>query len=147
MSRIGPTATSDALAGQQASQANTSDPYNQLDSNQFLKLLINELQNQDPLNPMDNSEMVEQIGQIRQISATDTLSSTLSRLSNSQELVTASGLIGHTVTGLASDSTNVTGKVDRVTVETNDENNSRTVKVHIGEKTMEVRNIREIQTE
>ena len=39
--------------------------------------MITELQNQDPLNPMDNTQMLEQINQIRQIGATDKLTSTL----------------------------------------------------------------------
>ncbi len=60
--------------------------------------------------------MVQQIAQIRSIGATDTLSNTLTSLSQNQELVTASGLIGQSVTGLADDSTEVKGKVDRVTV-------------------------------
>ena len=111
-----------------------------------LKLLISEMQNQDPLDPMDNSEMVQQIGQIRGIGATDQLTKTLSALSSSQELVTASSLIGKSVQGLADDSSPVDGIVDRITVETSDKNDSRTVKVHVGGKTMDIKNIREIQT-
>ena len=42
-----------------------------LDIDQFLKLMVTELTNQDPLNPMDNTQLVQQIGEIRQISATD----------------------------------------------------------------------------
>ncbi len=146
MSAITQNATTEFTAAQQAGRAGTnSDPYNDLGTEGFLKLLINELQNQDPLNPMDNAAMVQQIGEIRQISATDSLTNTLTGLSNNQELVTASGLIGRTVTGLATDSTSVTGTVERVTVETNAENNSRSVKVHVDGKTMEVKNIREIQ--
>jgi flagellar basal-body rod modification protein FlgD len=152
MSAINQSATSGALAGTRSNRTAastggvTSDPYNELGTEGFLKLLINELQNQDPLNPMDNAAMVQQIGEIRQISATDALTTTLSNLSHSQELVTASGLIGHTVAGLGTDSTEISGKVDRVTVETNSENKSRSVKVHVGQKTMEVKNIREILT-
>ena len=112
----------------------------------FLTLLTTQLQNQDPLDPMDNSEMVQQIGQIREIGATDQLTQTLSNLSSSQELVTASSLIGQTVRGLADDASAVDGVVDRITVETSAENDSRTVKVHVGGKTMDIKNIREIQT-
>ena len=38
-----------------------------LDINQFLQLMITELTNQDPLNPMDNTQLVQQIGEIREI--------------------------------------------------------------------------------
>lgn len=147
MSQIGQAATAGFTAQQSVGQTGqSSDSYNELDIDSFLKLLISELQNQDPLDPMDNSEMVQQIGQIREIGATDQLTNTLSNLSNSQELVTASSLIGQAVTGLADDASEVDGIVDRITVETSAENDSRTVKVHVGGKTMDIKNIREIQT-
>lgn len=141
-------AGADFSSTQIAAQASssTNEGYNSLNTDDFLKLLIQELQNQDPLNPMDNSEMVQQIGLIREIGATDELTGSLTALSNNQQLVTASGLIGRTVTGLSTDSQNVTGVVDRITVETNGENAARSVKVHVDGKTMEVENIREIQT-
>ena len=147
MSQTGQPASSSAAAQQTTATASqSSSNYNELDIDDFLKLLISELQNQDPLDPMDNSEMVQQIGQIREIGATDQLTKTLSSLSSSQELVTASSLIGKTVEGLAEDSSAVDGIVDRITVETSDENDTRTVKVHVGGKTMDIKNIREIQT-
>lgn len=157
MSAIGQPATSDSLAQQEKASKFSSQEkagkvgsanagYNDLDVDNFLKLLISELQNQDPLDPMKNAEMVQQIGQIREIGATDELTQTLSNLSNNQQLVTASGLMGQTVEGLADDGTAVSGTVDRVTVETDQEKETRSVKVHVGEKTMEVKNIREIQT-
>lgn len=151
MSQIGQPATASATASAAAQQTSattsqSSGSYNELDIDDFLKLLISELQNQDPLDPVDNSEMVQQIGQIREIGATDELTKTLSSLSSSQELVTASSLIGKSVEGLAEDASAVDGIVDRITVETSGENDSRTVKVHVGGKTMNIKNIREIQT-
>jgi len=131
----------------QISGSGTNEGYNSLGTDDFLKLLVQELQNQDPLNPMDNSEMVQQIGQIREIGATDELSNALTSLSNNQQLVTASGLIGRKVQGLANDQSNIDGVVERVSVETNDENDVRSVKVHVGGKTMNIENIRNIQTE
>lgn len=117
-----------------------------LDMDGFMRLLISEMQNQDPMNPMDNSQMIEQISQIRSVTATSELSDTLGQLSSNQQLVTASGLIGKSINGL-SDSGEVTGTVDRVTVQV-DENdqNLRTVKVHVGERTINIENIRQINT-
>jgi flagellar basal-body rod modification protein FlgD len=123
-----------------------SNGFNDINSGQFMALLINELQNQDPLNPMDNSQMVQQIAQIRSIGSTDDLTKTLSTLRESQELVTASGLIGQKVEGLADDASDVNGVVSRVTVETDNTNSTRKVKVHVGDKTMDIQNIRTIQT-
>jgi len=142
MSRIGET-TGAAFAASGTGQTQGGG-FDDISSGQFLKLLVNELQNQDPLNPMDNSDMVAQISQIRNIGATNSLTTTLSTLSQSQELVTASSLIGQTINGVADDATNVDGKIDRVTVEADAQNNSRKVKVHVGNKTMDIKNIRTI---
>jgi flagellar basal-body rod modification protein FlgD len=147
MSQISQAATTSFTAQESAAQAGgSSDAYSDIDIDEFLALMIAELQNQDPLDPMDNSEMVQQIGQIREIGATDQLTKTLTDLSSSQELVTASSLIGQQVTGLALDGSPVDGIIDRITVETDPEKNERSIKVHVGGKTMNIKNIREIQT-
>lgn len=143
MSRIDSSVSRTANAPKQT-QANG---FNDISSGQFMELLISELQNQDPLNPMDNSQMVQQISQIRSIGATDSLTSSLSTLRESQELVTASAMIGQKIEGLADDATAVDGVVDRVSVETNSENSTRKVKVHVGNKTMDIKNIRNIRAE
>jgi len=117
----------------------------EVDLNQFLQLLVTELQNQDPLDPMDNSEILAQISQIREISATDQLSDTLGSVLLGQNMATASGLIGKRVTGLSEDSENIDGIVDRVTVviDPSDES-SRSLQVHVGDKDIRLDNIREI---
>jgi flagellar basal-body rod modification protein FlgD len=146
MSAIGQSASANFSASEAAGQAGgTADAFSDLDLDGFLQLMISELQNQDPLNPTDNSEMLNQMGQIRSIGATDKLTNTLDTLASSQELVTASTLIGQTVTGLANDASEVDGVVDRITVETDTENGTRSIKVHVGGKTMDINNIREIQ--
>ena len=147
MSAISQAATANFTSQESTAQAGASgEAFSDIDLDGFLKLMIAEMQNQDPLDPMKNSEMVQQMGQIREIGATDQLTKTLSTLSSSQELVTASSLIGEQVTGLAEDGSPVEGIIDRITVETDSEKNQRTVKVHVGGKTMSINNIREIQT-
>ena len=117
-----------------------------LDINQFLQLMITELTNQDPLNPMDNTQLVQQIGEIRQISATTQLSDTLSAVQAGQSLTTASSLIGKKVTALTTDQQNVTGKVDKVTVDVDPKNaDKRTYSIHIGDKSIPLANVREVQ--
>ncbi|MGN6133145.1 MAG: flagellar hook assembly protein FlgD [Aureliella sp.] len=111
----------------------------------FLGLLVTEMQNQDPMNPMDNSQMLTQLSQIREIGSTNQLTETLSTLAVGQGLTMASGLIGKKVTALDDEAKDVTGVVDRVSVETNGKDDTkRTVKVHIGDKTVDINNIREI---
>ena len=117
-----------------------------LDINQFLQLMIAELTNQDPLNPMDNTQLVQQIGSIREIAATDQLTGTLNGLQTGQSLNTASGLLGKRVTALTTDNENITGVVDRVSVEVDEnDNDKRTYRVHIGEQSVDLRNVREVK--
>ena len=118
---------------------------NDLDVDQFLGLLIAEMQNQDPLNPMENSELVQQISQIREISATNQLSDTLSSVLLGQNTATASSLIGKRISALTDDAENIEGVVTRASVSADDSTDgSRTIRVHIGDKSVRLDNIREI---
>ena len=123
----------------------TGNDLSDVDLDQFLGLLITELQNQDPLNPMDNAQMLEQIGQIREIGSTNQLTETLSTLAIGQELAMASNLIGKSVSALDTNADAVEGVVDRVSVQTDPEDPAiRKVSVHIGGSTVDITNIREI---
>jgi flagellar basal-body rod modification protein FlgD len=117
-----------------------------LEVDQFLKLMITELTNQDPLNPMDNSQLVEQIGQIRQITATSQLSDTLAVLQAGQNLTTASSLIGKKVTALTDQNENVTGVVDKITIDVDPQDkDKRSYRVHIGSHDIDLKNVREVK--
>jgi flagellar basal-body rod modification protein FlgD len=66
----------------------------------FLKLLVTQLQNQDPMNPMDNAQITSQLSQISTVSGIEKLNTTLQALATSQlssQALQATGLIGHTV--------------------------------------------------
>ncbi|TAM85047.1 MAG: flagellar hook assembly protein FlgD [Candidimonas sp.] len=68
--------------------------------NQFLTLLTTQLQNQDPLNPMDNSEVTSQMAQLSTVSGITQLNATLQAISgqmNMSQSMQASALIGHQV--------------------------------------------------
>ena len=89
-----------------------------LDINQFLQLMVSELTHQDPLNPMDNTQLVQQIGELRSIAASDQLTTTLQSVQTQQSLTTASSLIGKQVTALNSNNENISGKITSVSVAT-----------------------------
>lgn len=46
----------------------------------FLKLLVTQMKNQDPLKPLDNAEVTSQLAQISTVSGIDKLNSTLQQL-------------------------------------------------------------------
>jgi len=51
-------------------------------SDRFLKLLVAQMQNQDPLNPMDNAQVTTQMAQINTVSGIDKLNTTVQGLQN-----------------------------------------------------------------
>ncbi len=64
----------------------------------FLKLLVTQMKNQDPLKPMDNAEVTSQLAQISTVSGIDKLNTTLQLLTSDVEdslSVEATGMIGH----------------------------------------------------
>jgi flagellar basal-body rod modification protein FlgD len=67
------------------------------DFNMFLKLLVTQMQNQDPLNPMDSTQYTQQLAQYSQVEQTvqqtGTLKEILARLST-QDMSQAAGFIG-----------------------------------------------------
>jgi len=116
-----------------------------VDVSQFLDLLIAELRSQDPLDPMDNAEMAQQIGQIREIAATDKLSATLSAVSSGQSLTTASSLIGKEVEALSESGDAERGVVDKVTVEVDEDDSSlRRYQIHINGQAFDLDRVREV---
>jgi flagellar basal-body rod modification protein FlgD len=115
-----------------------------VDMDGFLKLLIAQMQNQDPLSPMENTEIMQQIGQIRSISATDKLTDTLDSVLMGQNLSTASSMIGKKVTALTDDAKNITGVVDRVSVEADADGGNRKLRIVIGDNKVDIKNIREV---
>ena len=105
---------------------------------QFLKLMISELQNQDPLDPMDNSQMLQQISQIREIGVTTQLTDTLDAVLTGQNLSSASSLIGKQIVALTDDGDRITGTVERVTIV------DGKPRLHIGDQSVSLNNVSEI---
>ena len=63
----------------------------------FLTLLVTQLQNQDPLNPMDNAEVTSQIAQLSTVNGIQQLNNTLLALSGQMDMsqsLQAASLIG-----------------------------------------------------
>ena len=77
-----------------------------LNSDDFMKLFITQLQNQDPMNPTDSTQMVAQMAQLTQVeqayNSNTNLKSLLSAL-NGQSNMSAVSYIGKTITAQGSD--------------------------------------------
>ncbi len=125
--------------------ARSSNDLRDVGLDDFLKLMITELQNQDPLSPMDNSQLVQQMSQMREIAATNQLVETLDSLLTGQNLGTASALIGRQVSAMTDTGEPVEGVVDRVSVEVDEKNrNLRSYRLHIGDQRVKLSHVREV---
>lgn len=121
---------------------------NELSSNDFLKLLIAELQNQDPLAPTDSVQMLQQVSQIRQITSNDAMTATMNSVQVGQDVATASQLVGKRITALGTDNKDVEGVVSRVTISAaaanGNKGQTREIRLHVGDKQVELSKIRSI---
>jgi len=118
-----------------------TDAYANLQMEDFLKLMITEMQNQDPLEPMDNGQLLQQVAQMQSINSTSKLTTTLDSVLLGQNLSNAGALIGKTVNGLTAEGEDVTGKVDQATLVGN------VPFLNIGDKMIPIANVRYIMPE
>lgn len=109
------------------SQRATSEDLGQED---FLKLMVEQMRNQNPLDPQDNGEFFSQIAQFQTLDAMSVISEAITTLVEISGLSNASSLIGRTIvaeidqspdpeTGFPRPPQEVTGVVDRVTFDQN----------------------------
>ena len=68
-----PAASLDARLAARGGEQNIS-------SDRFLKLLVTQMQNQDPLNPMDNAQVTTQLAQISTVSGVDKLNTSINQI-------------------------------------------------------------------
>jgi len=85
-----------------------------LSQGDFLKLLIAQMTAQDPINPMDNQDMLAQMVQFSTLQGNTRLQGTLSDMQNSQGLLQANALLGRQVGIQVDESTFTQGVVSGV---------------------------------
>ena len=99
-------AASDSASSQAASALS-------VDYNTFLKLLIAQMKNQDPTNPMDATQQVSQLATFSQVEQTIQSNKNLESLISSSVLSEAGAIIGRTLTTADG---SITGTVQQVKV-------------------------------
>jgi flagellar basal-body rod modification protein FlgD len=100
---LGATATPSTLA--QKNAAGSED--------RFLKLLVAQMQNQDPLNPLDNAQVTSQMAQINTVSGVEKLNKTMTGLTSQflqMQTLQGAALVGRDVT-VAGNSVSIAGDV------------------------------------
>src|SRR5256714_8144085 len=86
----------------------------ELKTEDFIKMMITQLQNQDPLEPAKNQELLAQMSQIGQLQSATSLQESLKGMVLQNQIGSASALIGKTVQGLDGQDDPVTGLVNSV---------------------------------
>lgn len=104
----------------------------------FMKILVAELTHQDPLKPLDNHELVNQIVQIQNLEAVSALTDGITAMHRAQEIVSASALIGKFVRGVTEDSKLGEGLVEKVSI------HNGVVRLVAGGRTFTMAGVREI---
>ncbi|BBB70240.1 flagellar hook capping protein (plasmid) [Undibacterium sp. YM2] len=84
----------------------------------FLKILLTQLNAQDPLKPMDNTAFVAQLAQFSQLAQTQELTASVNQLLAVQTAVQSVGLLGHVVSVVTGGAT-ATGTVTDISVSGN----------------------------
>ncbi|MEB0058543.1 MULTISPECIES: flagellar hook assembly protein FlgD [unclassified Variovorax] len=88
----------------------------------FLKLLVAQLSNQDPMNPMDNAQMTTQMAQINTVTGIESLNTTMKAMAaqmSSQQMLQSGDMVGRSVltegNQIAIDGTTAVGAVELAT--------------------------------
>jgi len=87
-------------------------------SGNYLDLLISQLRNQNPLEPMDNNQMTTQLATLAQLEHTESIDNQFQKAMTTVQLGQATQMIGKAVSYLPEDAENpVAGQVDGAYVE------------------------------
>ncbi|MBS7780790.1 flagellar hook capping FlgD N-terminal domain-containing protein [Acidovorax sp. CCYZU-2555] len=93
-----PTTGTGSSSSTGATSGSSTDPAAAQD--RFLKLLVAQLNNQDPMNPMDNAQMTSQMAQINTVVGINSLNDTMEKMSSqftAMQVLQGTSMIGRTV--------------------------------------------------
>jgi flagellar basal-body rod modification protein FlgD len=104
--------------------SSAASPGNQIQSSKFklktedfIKMMITQLQNQDPMEPAKNEQLLAQMSQIGQLEASQSLQASLKSLILQNNVGAASSLIGKMVQGQDESGEKIEGLVNSIRVE------------------------------
>jgi len=91
----------------------------ELKTEDFIQMMITQLQNQDPLEPAKNQELLAQMSQIGQLQSATMLQESLAGMVLQNQLGSAGNLIGKMIKGIDANDDPITGVVNSIRVEDN----------------------------
>lgn len=112
------TALSSSVTGTQLPSTGQNSNM-QLTATDFIKMMVTQLQNQDPTQPASSDQLLAQMSQIGQLQASTALQTSLSGLVMQNQIGAAGNLIGKSVQGMDAQNNTVSGVVNSVRVQQN----------------------------
>jgi flagellar basal-body rod modification protein FlgD len=112
----GISSTSQITANSTANQARATGS-NALDSSQFMEILMAQLTHQNPLEPMNNAEMMSQFSQLNSLQELRDIHTAMDKVSASNQVMYMASLIGKTVKVNRPDGNVLEGVVSEVITE------------------------------
>jgi flagellar basal-body rod modification protein FlgD len=94
------TSVNDLMATMNTKPATTGTASVDDQANKFMTLLVTQMKNQDPLNPLDNAQVTSQLAQLSTVEGVNKMNATLTQLQSSyqsSQALQATSLIGHGV--------------------------------------------------
>ena len=110
------TTTTPITSTQAISQPRGGTASNAMDGDDFMLLLLTQLKHQNPMEPMNDKELMAQFTQLNSLEELKSINKALQDLSGSDKLPQASNLIGRQVEVAGSDGENIVGIVSGVSL-------------------------------
>jgi flagellar basal-body rod modification protein FlgD len=108
------TTTTSAATATSATTKKATD--NILGKDDFLKLMVAQMKNQDPMNPSDDKDNIAQMAQFSSLEQITNLANATQELADRVTTTQMLGLIGHSVSYVGDDGATATGTVQSVQV-------------------------------
>ena len=133
------TSTNQAVTSNPANLARAAS--NAMDSGQFMQILLAQLTHQNPLEPMNNAEMMTQFSQLNSLQELRDIHVAVDKLSSSNQVLYLASLLGKTVKVNRPDGNFLEGVVEEVITEKDN------LQIRIGTEKVSVNDIIEIKGE
>jgi flagellar basal-body rod modification protein FlgD len=116
----------------------TAAPKKNLDKDSFLQMLVTQLQNQDPTDPMKNQDFIAQMAQFSSLEQMNNIATGMSKVGSSDSLMVAVGLIGKSVTALDANGNPIQGVVSGMSM------TNGMASVQVGDQTIQLANLQSV---
>ena len=127
------------VAANNSPAANTAS--NELDSGQFMQVLLAQLTHQNPLEPMDNAEMMSQVSQLNSLQELRGINSSMQNVSTMSQTAYLASLVGKVVKANRADGKVIEGVVEGVVTEVDNP------QIRIGDEVIDLLDVVEVKGE